>query len=648
MRYEENLMKIKSVRIENFRSFKDETINFNDYNCLVGPNGAGKSTVLNALNVFFREASSTSVDIINLGQEDFHAKDTTQLIRITVTFSDLDDKAVQDLKDYVRQDVLIVTAVAKWDESLGCAPVKQYGARLGIKAFACYFEALGNKAGKEDLASHYVSIQTQFPDIKSVKTKDGMTEALRAYEAAHPEKHELLSSEDQFYGVSRGENRLAKHVQWVFVPAVKDAVSEQADTKDTALARLLARTVRAKVKFDDEIKKLRDETAAKYHDLLDKQQSHLDGVSEALRLKLAQWSHQGTHIRLRWEQESEKSIRVDEPLAKIVAGEGSFEGELARLGHGLQRSYLLALIHELAGIDDSEAPRLLLAIEEPELFQHPPQAQHLAEVLEKLSGGKTQIFACTHSPYFVVGKGVEDIRLVRKQLPDGSAHVTQTTFDEVAEKISKATGEKKYLNPGGIRAKIHQSLQPALKEMFFCRVLVLVEGLEDVAYITAGLHLLGLWEKWREIGGHLVSVGGKSEIMQPLSIAQLMKIPTFTIYDADGATTTPKRERHEADNRRLLVLLGKPGADLFPTDIQWNDTYVVWPEDIGSSIKSDYDRTEWQKWTNEVEHAHGCIGSLAKNSLFIGDIMAKAWEAGKPSLTLTKLCNAIIAFAEKV
>ncbi|HHY50152.1 MAG TPA: ATP-binding protein, partial [Alphaproteobacteria bacterium] len=36
-------MRIASVRIENFRSFADATIPFNDYGCLVGPNGAGKS-----------------------------------------------------------------------------------------------------------------------------------------------------------------------------------------------------------------------------------------------------------------------------------------------------------------------------------------------------------------------------------------------------------------------------------------------------------------------------------------------------------------------------------------------------------------------------------------------------------------------------
>ncbi len=41
-------MKIKSVRIQNFRGFEDETISFGDHTCMVGLNGAGKSTVLAA------------------------------------------------------------------------------------------------------------------------------------------------------------------------------------------------------------------------------------------------------------------------------------------------------------------------------------------------------------------------------------------------------------------------------------------------------------------------------------------------------------------------------------------------------------------------------------------------------------------------
>lgn len=105
-------MKLESVRIQNFRAFKDETIKFDNYNCFVGPNGAGKSTVINALNVFFRQHKDSKTDLSKLSADDFHHKNTAVPILITVTFSDLSDEAKKDLVDYVRQEKLIVTAKA--------------------------------------------------------------------------------------------------------------------------------------------------------------------------------------------------------------------------------------------------------------------------------------------------------------------------------------------------------------------------------------------------------------------------------------------------------------------------------------------------------------------------------------------------------
>ncbi len=62
-------MKLRKVRIQNFRSFDDETIRFGNYTCFVGPNGGGKSNVLTALNVFFRNTSSSATDVNNLTKE---------------------------------------------------------------------------------------------------------------------------------------------------------------------------------------------------------------------------------------------------------------------------------------------------------------------------------------------------------------------------------------------------------------------------------------------------------------------------------------------------------------------------------------------------------------------------------------------------
>ncbi len=77
--------------------------------------------------------------------------------------------------------------------------------------------------------------------FKGKKTKEAMYKTLREFESERPDQCVLLPSEDHFYGISKGANRLQKYVQWVFVPAVKDAAEEQSESKNGALGKLLAR-----------------------------------------------------------------------------------------------------------------------------------------------------------------------------------------------------------------------------------------------------------------------------------------------------------------------------------------------------------------------------------------------------------------------
>jgi predicted ATP-dependent endonuclease of OLD family len=96
-------MRLDKLRIQNFRSFKDETIELDPYTCLVGPNGCGKSTVLTALNVFFRNTASVSTNVVTLSAEDFHHSNTKEPIRIRLTFKDLSEEAQTELAHYYRQ-----------------------------------------------------------------------------------------------------------------------------------------------------------------------------------------------------------------------------------------------------------------------------------------------------------------------------------------------------------------------------------------------------------------------------------------------------------------------------------------------------------------------------------------------------------------
>ena len=108
-----------------------------------------------------------------------------------------------------------------------------------------------------------------------------MTASLREYEAGRPEDCILVPSEDQFYGVTQGQGLLRKYLQWVYVPAVKDAAGEQAESKNTALGRLLARTVRAQVNFSEKLLTLRLEAEEKYKEMLAAEQGALDQISKS-------------------------------------------------------------------------------------------------------------------------------------------------------------------------------------------------------------------------------------------------------------------------------------------------------------------------------------------------------------------------------
>ena len=636
-------MKISSVRIENFRSFKDETLPLNNYACLVGPNGAGKSTVLTALNVFFRESENLPTDLSQLDQEDFHCKHTEHSIRITVDFTDLDDKAEAVFSDYVRQGHLVVSAVATFDGATGKAQVKQYGQRLGIRHFAPFFKAHDEGMKVAELKNVYGEIRKTYIDLPAPGTKDAMIQALRALENARRDDCELIPSEDQFYGFSKGKNRLAKHIQWVYVPAVKDAASEQVEARNSALGKLLARTVRSKTNFDETVKTLRAKMQQQYQNLLDGNQHVLNDISQALQTRIAEWAHPDARLRLQWKQDLDKSVRVEEPWAHILAGEGDFEGELSRFGHGLQRSYLLALLQELAGTDAADGPTLILACEEPELYQHPPQVRHLAAVLNTLSRGNSQVIVSTHDPRFVSGEGFEDVRMVRKDSGSPCSSVSYLSFAEIAHSVSVATGQHP-TKPEGALAKVHQALQPGLNEMFFTRRLILVEGLEDIAYLLAYLNLLEKSESYRRMGCHIVAANGKSELLQPLVLAKHMNIPTYLIFDAD--VDKPDRNgsqaKHEKDNKALLNLAGRPNENSMPEETIWGDGFTAWHSDIGTVVEAEIGKDDWANFRVQADMRYGQAAGLKKNSLHVGASLAFAWEADKRSTSLERVCSAIL------
>jgi len=68
-------MKLKLVRVENFRSIRDQTLECDNITILVGPNGSGKSSFLRALDLFYLPSPVYT-------QDDYFNRDTESPIRL--------------------------------------------------------------------------------------------------------------------------------------------------------------------------------------------------------------------------------------------------------------------------------------------------------------------------------------------------------------------------------------------------------------------------------------------------------------------------------------------------------------------------------------------------------------------------------------
>lgn len=614
-------MRLSQVRIENFRSFKDESISIDDYTCLVGPNGGGKSTLLMALNVFFR-SSVPNHNLVSLSKEDFHHGNTGDPIKITLTFEDLSKEAQEDFKAYYRQGKLIISAIARWDEVAQKADVLQYGSRLVMNDFKPYFAKEKENEKADVLKKVYRELREKYNDLPSVTSKSDMPEALRSYEESHPELCELALSGDQFYGYTKGADRLPKYVQWVYIPAVKDASSEQDESKKTAIGQLLERTVRNKVNFKERINGLREELAKRYVTIIESEKGALKELSDSLKKRLQEWSHPDITLDLNWDFDKEKSVTIADPYASVRLGEDKFIGEVSRLGHGLQRSFLVTILQELSSINDEFSPKLILGFEEPEIFQHPPQQRHISNLLEELSKQNSQIIITTHSPYFVPAKGFENVRMVRKDKTAFRSQVTRLTVDVLEKSISEALGEK-ISSPTAMVATIEQIMKPSMKELFFTPNAILVEGIEDIAFMSTYFKLLGCWSEFRRYGCHFVFTEGKTNMSRPLAIANAFQIPTFVVFDGDRDCKKDDENRNRKDNSCILRLCGIDKFDPLPKKSMWQKNVVMWSRDISDIVKEDIGADIWAKVEKQVKKDNGWEELRKNNSSLIAAILER-------------------------
>lgn len=643
-------MIVKRVRVRNFRSFVDSTIELENLTALVGANGAGKSSVLCALEVFYGQITS-------LTQDDFFNKETDREIAITVTFAELPTDAQESLQEYTADGELVVERVIRFEA--GKISSGLHGIRLQESGFNA-IRAAGNATERKPLyAKLRLDPSGKYASLPAWQNQQDALTALRIWEAANQGACARQRDDGGFFNFKRGgAGDLNRHTRLLFIPAVKDVASDAVEGRGAVITTLLDMLVRGELAKRPEIAEIQTETLARYKALLTPEKLvEFRKLSENLNRTLRLYAPT-TSVRLEWQPIAE--IEMPVPTAHIRVIEDEFETTAERTGHGVQRAFILALLQRLAELrsdSPTQPPRgdgpaqqdqasLLLAIEEPELYQHPSRQRHLAGVLMKLATAgvagvvrKTQVVYTTHSPLFVGIDRFNQVRICRKvrPLPAGPKQtlVAASTLQRIAEALWVANGSQgEPYTAESLLPRLHAVMTPMVGEGFFANVVVLVEGEDDQAAIIGAARALG--HDFHGLGISVIPCRGKSSLDRPAAIFRDLGIPTYVVWDGDKG----KAKARPQENKLLLRLLDKPPED-WPS--QQSETFTVFEQNLETTLRAELGAADYDEWVAEALSETDLSPEQGlKNPAVFERVLRSAAEAGKGSPTLNAIVKAVV------
>ncbi|MHA1833455.1 MAG: ATP-dependent nuclease [Candidatus Baldrarchaeia archaeon] len=640
-------MIIKSVRVQNFRCVKDETLYCKNLTVLVGANGSGKSTFLRALDIFYDPNAEYTED-------DFYNRNKTNNIIITVTFGNLTQEEKKIFKRYTENGELTVEKELTWPRTRGSQ--KYYGTSLINPDFQTFRTAKGGNLRKE---YNKLRAMSEYSDLPFYTNKDEAEIALKNWEQQHPEGCIRKRDGGQFFGFKEvGEARLERFTRFILVPAVRDASQDALERRGSVITEIMDLVVRKTLAQRKELIKFRNRVNKRYSRIFDpKKIPELQSLEKTLTRLLKTYVPDAS-VKLDWKKDIELEIPMPEANVSLV--EDEYASSVSHAGHGTQRAFILAMLQYLAFAEKTaeqetvssgermptELPNLILGIEEPELYQHPDRQRYLSRALTKLTQKgipgvtkQVQVIYSTHSPLFVNVEYFDNIRVFRKVKVDENlpkqTKIYYTTLDKVAETLEKLTNQPKGSYSGEtLRPRLRALMSPWVNEGFFAKFIVLVEGIKDRAAILGAARAME--HDLESRGVAVIPCRGKPNLDKAIAIFRSLNIPLYAIWDSDY----PQNNAIEV-NRRLLRIFNQPEED-WPEKV--SDKFVCFKENLMKTLATELRSTlnealkqYCQKCgIDKVEYAH-------EDPAAFEYVFKEAKEKGNSSPTMEKIINEIIS-----
>jgi putative ATP-dependent endonuclease of the OLD family len=273
-----------------------------------------------------------------------------------------------------------------------------------------------------------------------------------------------------------------------------------------------------------------------------------------------------------------------------------------RQGTGLVRTAIFSMLRYHAHLKLNEGANsrpLLVAFEEPEMYLHPSAANLLRDTIYAL-GESDQIICTTHSPWMIdLSKNWQSLT---KLILNKNSFTTAINYgiSEATQSLQK--DEKELL-------KMIKTFDDELSRVFFAQKCVIVEGDSELIAIKQAFKLLpdyirkDLLSKFQ-----VVKARGKAAMIPLVKYLKSLNIPFHVIHDRDQGTEGAERFNQyilevvgNSDNVTILEecledCLGYPAPSsdkpfrVFKESLKWND-WVDIPENWRMVLQKAFDFT---------------------------------------------------------
>ena len=400
-------MKIKKVRLKNFRIYQEETtIDFKDLTVFVGKNDIGKSTILEALDIFFNENKG----VIKIDKDDINNTEKEQGnndIVISVVFDNLPGILTIDATN---PTTLSDEYLLNRDGDLEI--IKKYSNAGKEKVFIKAYHPT-NPSCSDLLLKKNNELKRILGDIECEdRTKNAV---IRKAIWNHYQDDLRLNNVEIDATKEDAKNIWEQLKKYMPLYALfqsdrknSDGDSEVQDPLKEAVKQILSND-ELKTKFNEIAIEVRTKLKEVADRTLDKLREMNPDVADSLNPVIPPAEN------LKWAD-----------VFKNVTISGDEDIPINKRGSGIKRLVLLNFFRAEAERRQVErnVPNIIYAIEEPETSQHPEHQRKLIEAFKTLSNTEnTQIILTTHSPAIVKLLNFEYLKLLKNE--DGEIKIIQ-------------------------------------------------------------------------------------------------------------------------------------------------------------------------------------------------------------------------------